>query len=82
MIHSKKYSVNYRDIIHGFVTAFIAASSAGLLTIISSGTLPTFDELKTHVVIGLSGGFAYLLKKFLSNSDNKILGKESENKLV
>lgn len=71
MSRSKKFSINIRDIIHGFITAFISASFAGIVTSLSAGHLPTLDEVQTHALIGLSAGAAYLLKKFLQNSESK-----------
>lgn len=75
MNRSKKYTLNIRDISHGFITAFISASFAGIITSLSAGNLPTLDEVKVHALIGLSAGLGYLFKKWISNSDGKFAGE-------
>lgn len=78
MTHSKQFSVNIRDVFHGFVTAVLTASTTGIVTMLESGSLPSAENIKAQAAIGLAAGFAYLVKKFLTNSDNKLLTKESE----
>ena len=79
MQRSKKYSISYRDILHGFLTAFLSASITGLMETLSQGVLPDLEHIKTHALIGLSAGIAYLFKKFMTNSEGKILSKEPKN---
>jgi len=71
MQRSKKFSISWRDALHGFITAFLSASLAGIIDILSAGVLPDLAHLKTHMFIGLSAGIAYLLKKFITNSEGK-----------
>jgi len=81
MIHSKKFTINLRDVLHGFVTAFITATLAGLTTIGTSGALPTAQDVKSQIIIGLTAGVGYLVKKFISTSDNKLMGTEPSTSL-
>lgn len=76
MIASKKYDLSWKDVLHGFITAFLAASLVGAIEVMKEGKLPTLEHLRTQVIIGLYGGVAYLVKKFLTNSEGKILKKE------
>lgn len=75
MSRSKKYSINIRDVVHGFITAFIGATLTGLIDMASTGQLPDLPHLKTHLVVGLAAGVSYLVKKFLQNSDSKFLSE-------
>jgi hypothetical protein len=81
MIHSKKFTIDLRDVLHGFVTAFATATLAGILDIGTSGTLPTVDNIKSQIIIGLTAGVGYLVKKFMTTSDGKIMGTEPSNSL-
>lgn len=67
---------NWRDLLHGFVVAFIAASCTGLLETINSGHLPTVESLIVHAKIGLTAGIGYILKVLLENSSGQLLKKE------
>ena len=77
-MNSKLYSIHFKDILHGFITAFATASFTGITMSLEAGHLPTLAEVKTHALIGLAGGLGYLFKKFISNSDNKILVKDEK----
>jgi len=81
MVRTKKYSINFRDVVHGFVTAFFTASVVGVEQLLASGSMPTLSDLRIQLLIGLSGGIGYLVKKFLTNSEGKIIAKEPKNKL-
>jgi hypothetical protein len=81
MRSSKKFNVSWRDILHGFITAFLTASTVGILDLMSTGVVPDIEHFKKHAVIGLYGGFAYLIKKFITNSEGKILKKDPNNKI-
>lgn len=67
---------NVRDIIHGFLVAFLTASCTGLLEMINSGHLPTVEALIVHAKIGLTAGIGYVLKVLLENSKGQFLKKE------
>lgn len=77
MKNSKQLSIGWKDLLHGFVTAFLAASLVGIYDSLNQGILPTVEMIKQHALIGLAAGIAYLAKKFMSNSDNELLKKDS-----
>lgn len=68
---------NWRDLLHGFVVAFIAASCTGLIEVLDSGHLPTLASIKVHAVIGLTSGLSYVVKVLLENSSGQLLKKEN-----
>jgi len=81
MIASKKFDLSIRDVVHGFITAALTAASSGLIGCMGDGTLPTIAQLKTYAIIGLCGGFAYLVKKFLTNSEGLVTKGEPKETL-
>lgn len=80
MKSSKKYSINWRNILHGFLVAFGSATFMGLIDMVSSGTVPDFEHIKVHVLAGLGAGLSYLFKKFFQNSEGKF-NSEPKNTL-
>lgn len=71
-------SLNLRDLVNGFVVAFLAAALTGLITSLDSGHLPTLNEIKAFGLVGLTAGLSYVLKNVLTNSNGQLLKKESE----
>lgn len=67
---------NVRDLVHGFLVAFIAASCTGLLETLNLGHLPTLSSMKVHAVVGLTSGLSYVVKVLLENSKGQFLKKD------
>lgn len=78
MKNAKLFSLNLNDLVKGFVVAFLTVVVSGVYSGLESGTLPTLNELKTLTLLGLASGASYLLKNFLTNSDDKLLKPESK----
>ena len=71
--------LNWKDIAKGAVLAFIVAFLTGALQLFQGGLIEwTFAFWQPTIYAGITALIAYLLKNFLTNSDDKIL--ESENK--
>ena len=68
--------INGRDLIKGAIVAALAVLTGGLVTILESGSLPTVAQLKGIVMVALTAGVSYLLKNFLTNSQDEVLKKE------
>jgi hypothetical protein len=64
---SDLFSINWRDLGKGFITALITAALASISMAIEAGSLPTLTQLKTAGLAGLVAGIAYLIKNFLTN---------------
>lgn len=71
-------SLNLRDLVNGFVVAFLAAALTGVITSLDSGHLPTVSEIKAFGIVGLTAGLSYVLKNVLTNSSGELLKKESK----
>lgn len=72
MNNSSFGKLNLRDLLNGFIVAFLTASLTGLITILDSGVLPTLAELKAAGLAGLVASLAYLLKNLVTNSSGKV----------
>ena len=70
---SKLWSLNWRDVGKGVVTASGTAVIVPIVQSLSAGTL-VFDPL-TMGLAALSAGFSYLLKQVATGSNGKLLTK-------
>ena len=68
--------INVRDLVKGSVVAVLAVLTSSLVTILESGALPTVEQLKKIGLIALTAGVSYLLKNFLTNSQDEVLKKD------
>ena len=69
-------SLNKKDFVRGFIIAVIAAVLTNLYTILQLGKLPTLDELQVALAVGVSAGISYIIKNFVTNSNDEILRKD------
>jgi hypothetical protein len=75
MNNSRLFSLNWKDIFNGFVSAFIFAVLTQIYQSADAGVLPTLTQLKASALVGLAAGVSYLIKKFVQNQDGKFLKK-------
>ena len=75
---SKQFTINWRDIVKGLVTAFLTAFVTSVYQWISNGSFPTADQFKTAGLIGLSAAMAYLIKNFFTPAEVVMTGVKSD----
>ena len=63
-------SLNWKDVLNSLVLGVITSVLTALVPILNSGTIPTFDNLKTILVVGLTTSIANVIRKYLTNSSN------------
>jgi len=81
-MESKFLQIKSKDLVKGFITAILLAILTGLYSSINEGTFPpSVEGWKAMGVTALGGGIAYLLKNWLTNSDDQFLKKEISNDL-
>jgi xanthine/uracil/vitamin C permease (AzgA family) len=68
--------INVRDLVKGSVVAVLAVLTSSLVTILESGALPTVEQLKKIGLIALTAGVSYLIKNFLTNSQDEVMKKD------
>lgn len=69
-------TIGLKDGIKGLITAIITALLTGAYSILDHGGLPTPAEWKTIAFSSIAAGVSYLLKNYLTNSEDKILKQE------
>lgn len=77
-VKSSYNKLNWRDILHAFIMAFVTSSLTGIIELMQSGHLPTFASVKVHAVIGLTAGLSYVLKVLKENSNGQLFKKEDK----
>jgi hypothetical protein len=66
MNQSSFLSLNWKDILKGFIVAAITAAVAGISQSLEAGAFPTLTQVKTSALVGLAAGLSYLIKNFFT----------------
>jgi len=71
---SNLFSLNWKDLLKGFLVAVLAALLTGVYQALQAGTIAfTWVFWQPIVLSAVGGGIAYLLKNFIQNSSGEIL---------
>lgn len=73
---SQFFNLNLRDLAKGAVVAIISALVTTIIPVVDSGSLPTFEQLKSAGWVALTAGVSYLLKNLFTNSDDAFMKGE------
>lgn len=76
MKQSILFKINIRDLLKGFITAFITSALTVIIQLLDSGHFPGIAQLKSAGIVGLIAGCSYVIKNVLTNSDDQFLKKE------
>lgn len=76
MNSNKIFTINWQDLLKGLITTFLTAFLTSIYQWINGGSFPTVAQWKTAAIVGLAAGIGYLLKNFLTNSQDKFLTLE------
>lgn len=80
MKNSGLFSLGIRDVVKGFIMSMIASILTAALAVINAGTIPTdFASWKPTLVTGLAAGIGYVVKNFLTNSNDQFAKPEPKN---
>jgi hypothetical protein len=80
-IFSEFMKLNSNDFVKGLVVAVVSAVLTALQLILTdSGTLPSGEDWKSILNVGLLALISYLLKNFLSNSEGDPLKTEKSTR--
>ena len=74
MENAKFGSLNKHDYLKGLMVTVSTSVLTGIVTVMSTGIVPTLVQLKTMAIAGVAAGISYLTKNLLTNSNNE-LGK-------
>jgi hypothetical protein len=67
------FKLNWKDVVKGFVVAFISSILTAVVATLQGGGLPSPEEFKTVLIVGLGSGVAYLIKNLFTNDKDEIL---------
>ena len=71
------FSLKVKDLIKGAIVAIVMSIITIVYTAIQNNQFPqTWDSWKTILITSLGSGLAYLLKNWLTNSNDQFLTKE------
>lgn len=70
------FSINWKDLVKGFILAFLTALVTAIGQSITAQSLPTWAQILVDLKLALGAGVAYLIKNFLTNSKGQFLAKE------
>lgn len=74
----KLFSVGIKDATKGLIVAVLTVLLSMLGSSISNGSFPaTWEEWKVILLASLGAGLSYILKNWLTNSDDRFLKKEA-----
>ena len=73
---SQFLTLNYRDLLHGLVIAFLTALITGIIDLLQKGVVFDWPAVRTILIAGISAALSYLLKSMLSNSRNELFTRE------
>jgi len=73
---SKTFTLNARDIIRSVVLFFITTIITGIYQLIQASGGFTWENVKVVLLTAISATLSYLVKNFLTNSEDKFLKTE------
>lgn len=69
-------NLDLKDVGRGVLIAVLTAVLGSVLPILESGQLPTMEVLRTIGIASVAAGLSYLLKNWLTNSQDKLVQSE------
>lgn len=69
-------TIDWKDAIKGLIVAVITAVISALLAILKTGQFPTPADWQQIGIIALTAGLSYILKNWLTSSDDKFMTPE------
>jgi hypothetical protein len=73
---SKFLTLNLKDFLRGILIAFLAAVITGIINILDTGSIFTWETLRPVLISGISAALSYLLKCLATNSEDQLLRRE------
>lgn len=74
---SKFLTLNWKDFSRGLLIAFLTAVITGIINILDTGAVFTYETLRPVLVAGISAALSYLLKCLATNSQDQMFKGES-----
>jgi putative flippase GtrA len=69
-------NLNLKDLVKGFIVAIVTALLTGIYQVIQSGGVFDWITIKPVVIASVGAGISYIIKNYLTNSNDEILKKD------
>jgi len=73
---SQFLSLNWKDFSRGLLIAFLTAVITGIINILDTGAVFTWEILRPVLIAGISAALSYLLKCLATNSQDQMFKRE------
>jgi len=73
---SKFLTIDWKDLSRGLLIAFLTAILTGVINILDSGAVFTWETLKPVLIAAISAALSYLLKCLATNSQDQMFKRE------
>ena len=67
------FKLDLKDFVNSLILGVLTVVLTGIIPVLETGGLPTWESLKGLLILGLTTTVANLLRKFLTTSDNTFL---------
>jgi hypothetical protein len=75
---SKFLTLNFRDLIHGTVIAFLTVFLGAVLKVTETNQFPLLADLKVYALTGATAAVSYLIKNIFQNEFGQLFIPESK----
>lgn len=72
-------SLQWKDAIKGLIVSVLTSTLTGVYDIIANGTMPTTEQWKSIAIAGATAGVGYVIKNWLTNSNDEFAKPEPKN---
>jgi hypothetical protein len=75
---SKFLTLNFRDLVHGTVIAFLTVFLGAVLKVTETNQFPLLSDLKVYALTGATAAVSYLIKNIFQNELGQLFIPESK----
>ena len=80
MKKSKLLTLSVADAIKGIIMVIVTAIVTGVYELLSTGLVFDWIHIKPILLTSIAAALSYIIKNFLTNSEDKFLAKEKKGK--
>ena len=75
---SKFLTLNFRDLVHGTLIAFLTVFLGAVLKVTETNQFPLIADLKVYALTGVTAAVSYLIKNIFQNQMGQLFIPESK----
>ncbi len=73
---SKFLTLDWKDFSRGLLIAFLTAVISGVINLLDTGAVFSWETIRPVIIAGISAALSYLLKCLLTNSQDQMFKRE------